>query len=230
MARKIKISNERLKRFAHAEKRRAKDTRARRRYYLIVCEGTKTEPNYFEALKQDLPRGVLTAVDINIHGAGMNTLSLVNAAVQLKARYEKDMTRAIDRLWVVFDRDSFQPNDFNNAVSGCHPHIGCAWSNEAFELWYLLHFHYYNNAVVRTDYQRLIEQNLRPLLGNGYQYQKNNPDMYAILKQHGSLEDAIRNARRLELNYAGAQNFAGHNPCTMVYKLVEELMALKEVE
>ncbi|QEC72818.1 RloB domain-containing protein [Arachidicoccus ginsenosidivorans] len=25
--------------------------------------------------------------------------------------------------------------------------VGCTWSNEAFELWYLLHFQYYENAL-----------------------------------------------------------------------------------
>jgi hypothetical protein len=110
MARKIKVPNEHLKRFAREEQKRKKDIRNKRKYYLIVCE--------------------------NIYN------------------------RTIDRLWVVFDRDSFSPNDFNNAVHRCQnvkPVIGCAWSNEAFELWYLLHFHYYNNGMSRKDYQDAIE-------------------------------------------------------------------------
>ncbi|SFD21421.1 RloB-like protein [Chitinophaga sp. CF118] len=60
MARKIKIPNERLKRFEREEQKRKKDVRSKRKYYLIVCEGAKTEPNYFEGLKDDLPKGVLT--------------------------------------------------------------------------------------------------------------------------------------------------------------------------
>ena len=60
MARKIKIPNERLKRFARDEQKRKKDFRAKRKYYLIVCEGEKTEPNYFQGMKDDLPKGVLT--------------------------------------------------------------------------------------------------------------------------------------------------------------------------
>ena len=52
MARKIKIPNEHLKRFARQEQKRKLNVRTKRMYYLIVCEGEATEPNYFEGLKQ----------------------------------------------------------------------------------------------------------------------------------------------------------------------------------
>lgn len=229
MARKVKIPNERLKRYARKEHKRKQDIRAKRIYYLIVCEGEETEPNYFEGLKQDLPKGVLTAYQIDIEGTGRNTQSLVDEAIQLKAAYEKDTDRPIDRLWVVFDRDSFAANDFNNAILRCEnnePIIGCAWSNEAFELWYLLHFHYYQNGMNRQQYQGLIEQNLQAFVGADYRYQKNSAVMYDLLKEHGSIDDAIRNAKRLAETYGARQDFAEHNPGTMVWKLVEELLKL----
>ena len=229
MARKIKIPNERLKRFDREEEKRKKDIRNKRRYYLIVCEGEKTEPNYFEGLKQDLPKGVLTSFQIDIEGTGRNTESLVDESLRLKAAYEKETGRLIDKLWVVFDKDSFTANSFNTAINRCNssrPVIGCAWSNEAFELWYLLHFHFYNNAIGREAYQRLIEQSIQPLMGNEYRYRKNSVEMYSILKTHGSIADAIRNAKRLKENFEGRQDYANHNPCTMVYELVEELFSL----
>ena len=80
MARKIKIPNERLKQFAREEQKRKKNIRIKRKYYLIVCEGAATEPNYFEGLKQDLPKGILTSYQIDIEGTGMNTQSLINEA------------------------------------------------------------------------------------------------------------------------------------------------------
>ena len=229
MARKIKIPNERLKRFAREEQKRRQDIRAKRMYYLIMCEGEATEPNYFEGLKQDLPKGVLTAYQIDIEGAGRNTQSLVTESLRLKEVYEKNTARSIDRLWVVFDRDSFSANDFNAAINRCaqnNPVIGCAWSNEAFELWYLLHFHYYQNAMSREQYQALIEQNLKPHLGDDYTYEKNSEKMYALLKEYGSIEDAIRNARRLAETYGERRDYADHNPCTMVWELVDELLKL----
>ena len=230
MARKIKIPNERLKQFAREEQKRKKNIRIKRKYYLIVCEGAATEPNYFEGLKQDLPKGILTSYQIDIEGTGMNTQSLINEALRLKSEYEKNQGRAIDRLWVVFDRDSFPSNNFNSAIQQCRenkPEIGCAWSNEAFELWYLLHFQYYENAMFRKDFKALIENNLKPILGEQFRYEKNSEQMYALVKEHGNQEGAIRNGKRLAELYGKRQDYANHNPCTMVWMLVEELMELK---
>lgn len=231
MARKIKIPNEHLKRFAREEQKRKKDVRNKRKYYLIVCEGEATEPNYFEGLKQDLPKGVLTAHRIDIEGTGRNTQSLVDEALRLQKVYEQDYGRSIDRLWVVFDRDSFSANDFNSAIQRCRnnkPEIGCAWSNEAFELWYLLHFHYYNHAMSRRDYQDAIEANLKPVLGNDYRYRKNSIEMYGVLKEYGSIDTAVANANRLIENFEGQDDYANHNSCTTVHNLVKELHSLKE--
>lgn len=230
MARKIKIPNERLKQFAREEQKRKKNIRIKRKYYLIVCEGAATEPNYFEGLKQDLPKGILTSYQIDIEGTGMNTQSLLNEALRLKSEYEKNQGRAIDRLWVVFDRDSFPSNNFNSAIQQCRenkPEIGCAWSNEAFELWYLLHFQYYENAMSRKDFKELIENNLKPVLGEQFRYEKNSEQMYALVKEHGNQEGAIRNGKRLAELYVKRQDYANHNPCTMIWMLVEELMELK---
>jgi hypothetical protein len=230
MARKIKIPNEQLKRYSREERKRIKNIRNKRKYYLIVCEGEATEPNYFEGLKRDLPKGVLTAYQIDIEGTGRNTQSLVDHALRLKAVYEKYTSRPIDKLWVVFDKDNFAANDFNSAITRCEnniPDIGCAWSNEAFELWYLLHFHYYQNAMTRQQYQRLIEQNLQGFIGGSYRYQKNSTEIYDLLKKHGSIDVAIRNAKRLTKTHENRQDYANQNPCTKVHLLIDELIKLK---
>lgn len=227
MARKIKIPNEHLKRFARTEQKRKKNIRNKRKYYLIVCEGEATEPNYFEGLKQDLPKGILTAYQIDIAGTGRNTQSLIDEAIRLQRAYEKNTTRKLDKLWVVFDKDSFSAQDFNGAIQRClNSDIGCAWSNEAFELWYLLHFQYYENAMSRRVYKEMIEDHLRPIMGDDFRYEKNSKEMYDLLKQYGSLENAIRNAKRLAERFVDRQDYANHNPCTMVYQLIEELTTL----
>ena len=80
----------------------------------------------------------------------------------------------------------------------------------------------------RQQYRALIEQNLKPNAGEDYTYQKNSKEMYALLKQFGSVENAINNAKALTATYGGRQDYAEHNPCTMVWTLVEELLQLKE--
>lgn len=232
MARKVKIPNHVQKRLAREEHQRLRNTKDKRKYYLIVCEGEKTEPNYFESLKKDLPKGVLTSCRIDIEGTGRNTLSLVEESLKIKERLENETSLSIDKIWVVFDRDSFEAENFNDAISLCKhssPEIGCAWTNEAFELWYLLHFHFYNSAINREMYQKLIEGNLRPKIGEDYIYQKNSKEMYDLLKENGNRELAIRYATKLEAEFEGRFDFANQNPSTKVHHLVAELFGLEKL-
>ena len=53
-------------------------------------------------------------------------------------------------------------------------------------------------------------------------------EMYPLLQKYGDQKAAIRNAKRLERSYGNSKNYDTHNPCTLVYKLVEELEDLKE--
>jgi hypothetical protein len=232
MARKVKIPNHILKRLASVEHNRKRNTKSKRKYFLIVCEGEKTEPNYFESLKNDLPKGVLTSCRIDIEGTGRNTLSLVEECIKMKERLENETSLSIDKIWVVFDRDSFEPDNFNEAINLCKntsPEIGCAWTNEAFELWYLLHFHFYNTSINRKMYQNLIEGNLKPFLGADYVYKKNSTEMYNYLKENGNLELAIKFAVKLEAEFNGRFDYANHNPSTKVHHLVAELFGLEKL-
>lgn len=232
MARKVKIPNHIKKRHVRIETKRLEEVKTKRRFFLIVCEGEKTEPNYFEALKNDLPKGVLDVCDFKIIGNGHNTVSLVESAMSFRNEWQEQTNRTVDKLWIVFDKDSFSDQSFNSAIQTCsasYPKVECAWTNEAFELWYLLHFHYYNTGISRKQYQNLIEGNFRHLGLQNYVYQKNSKDMYVLLKKYGDIGNAIRNAAKLEKLYAGHQNYSDQNPCTTVYKLVAELLGLEEL-
>ena len=83
MARKVKIPNHIKKRHQRTESQRLEEIKSKHRFFLIVCEGEATEPNYFESLKNDLPKGVLDVYDFKIVGNGHNTVSLVNSAMAL---------------------------------------------------------------------------------------------------------------------------------------------------
>ena len=225
MARKAKIDNSVLKRFARQETSRKQDIRAKRRYYLIVCEGTKTEPNYFNGLKKNLPPGVIDTVDLEVEGTGHNTLTVIDDAQKISTRLERLSGRLFDEVWAVFDRDSFPDQNFNNAIAkGQDVGIHCAWTNEAFELWYLLHFQFFQHGMPRTDYKSLIERELSKKLRRSYTYQKNSEEIFFLLQQHGDLKQAIARAKQLEAAFAGRTDYANHNPCTKVYELIEKLL------
>lgn len=224
MARKVKIDNAILKRFERQETKRRQDIRPKRRFYLIVCEGTKTEPNYFEGLKQNLPPGVIDLVDLGVEGTGHNTLTVIDDALKAKQRLAT-IGRTIDEVWAVFDRDSFPDQNFNNAIlKGQRVGVQCAWTNESFELWYLLHFRFFQHGMPRDDYKGLIGRELSQKLGHSYTYQKNSPDMFVLLREHGNIEQAIAWAKQLETEFVGRTDYAKHNPCTKIHELIEKLL------
>jgi len=126
-----------------------------------------------------------------------------------------------DRIWVVFDKDSFPASNFDNAINKAESNdFGCAWSNEAFELWYILHFEYRNTGMTRDKYKVKLTE----LLGS--EYKKNDSDMYGKLSD--KQQDAIRNASKL-LESHGSLPPSSSNPATTVFKLVQELLELREV-
>ncbi len=180
------------------------NTREVRQRFLIVCEGEKTEPNYFRSFR--VPRNV---VEIDVQGLGENPSKLVNSAKELKEQEE------YDQVWCVFDRDSWTPEDFNNAIQRANNqgfHI--AYSNEAFELWYVLHFEFLNTGIPRCDYL----QKLNLLLSR--QYKKNSETIYDELFDKQPV--AIRNATNLLKQYNPPIS-SKNNPSTTVHLLVQEL-------
>lgn len=237
MAVRGKVSKHIKKKYAQKESKRLENTKFKLRFFLIVCEGEKTEPNYFKSLKEDLPRGVLEVCRFEIEGTGFNTDSLVKGAMTLRDEWQEKTNRTIDKLWVVFDRDSFMPQSFNAAIQMCINNnrdkkkkpIDAIWTNEAFELWYLLHFEYYNTGISRKQYQEKIEQNFKNKGLKNYKYKKNSTEMYSLLEKYASITTAIKNAANLEKSYNGQQNYAEQNPCTMVHKLVAELFGLEKI-
>lgn len=183
---------------------------------VIITEGEKTEPNYFKAFP-------IKAKRVRVIGTGTNTLSLIRRTVTAVQKeidtyeYEfgielnpKDVT-----VWCVFDKDDFTASNFGNAINKARAKgYKVAYSNEAFELWYLLHFNFYDSAFSRDRYKVM----LTPLLE--FTYEKNNPIMYE--KLIGRQKDAIRNARRLLAQY-NPVNPNNDNPSTTVFELVEYL-------
>jgi hypothetical protein len=222
MARTIKIDNALQKRFAKQVK--SSTPRELVSYFLIVCEGEKTEPNYFKSFPKKIGKFIY---DIQFEGGGISTIKVVEKAIELRDKSKQKY----DRVWAVFDRDSFKANSFNSAILKARANnIKCAWSNEAFELWYLLHFHNRVTAMKRTEYVKAIEEAVNGKLGkkkHKFEYKKNSPEMYALLSKIGNQELAIKWANELANSIPGEQ-FANYNPQTMVFKLVEELNGKSE--
>lgn len=228
MARVKKIDNAILKQLKYQKpQRKPQVIRCR---ILIVCEGAKTEPGYFHNFHQQ-QRGTII-YDIDTDGGGINTLKVVQKAIDLRDRACDDK-KPYDSVWAVFDRDSFPCDNFDNAVRKCHAQdIRCAWSNEAFELWYLLHFRSVTQCMGRDEYKNALSEAVTTSAGykkkkKPYVYAKNDPKNYEIMTQLGDQEQAIKRAQEMAKNF-NDHCYHTHNPLTTVCDLVLLLIGRDE--
>lgn len=219
-SRKEEIAKLRLERKeAKATKKRKENVREKLVRFLIVCEGKKTEPHYFEAL---IDNYISAVREVMIEGEGRATIALVDRTLEIKTELEHKNAMSFDRVWIVFDKDDF--DDFNEAIKKAHKlGFNSAWTNEAFELWYYLHFEYLDTGISRSAYIEKLQKFFRKQIGDkSFKYQKGNPEIYSLLKRYGSEDLAKRFAQKLRALYTDT-DYAKHKPCTMVDKLVEEL-------
>lgn len=184
------------------------DLRAGFENILIVCEGGKTEPNYFRAFP-------VRSARIDIYGEGLNTKSLIRYTDRKVEEAEKN-SEVFDQVWCVFDKDSFLHEEFNTAIQMAEArgyHV--AWSNEAFELWYVLHYQLLCADLPRERYYPILNGHL------GFEYAKHNSEMYTTLLKRQPT--AIRNAATLLNQTEPNTPPADRKPSTTVHLLVQEM-------
>jgi hypothetical protein len=185
---------------------------------LIVCEG-QTEKIYFESFPV---LGVkIKAIDLK----GQAKLKLVESTKEIVENAKEEY----NEIWCVFDMDvkrgAVEFADFDNAISkALLLDYKVAYSNDAFELWFYLHFNITDSQQLRSYYYRELGKRF------GINYVKDGKKyafclkIYDILKndKNSSQEKAIERARSL---FERQENLPYHqqNPNTKVYKLVEEL-------
>ena len=207
MARKRKPSGRRLSDKGKKVGKRPVRTRPLRPRYLIVCEGVKTEPNYFRSFR--------VQADVEVIGTGRDTIDVVKHAQRLEKQAQQE-GMAYTHVWAVFDRDEFPPEKFNAAIQYAERNgIKAAYSNPAFEFWYILHFQYHDTPISRQQCENILTKRL------GARYVKNHPSIRQLLIEQE--DEAIARAERLYKSYQNDHNPARDNPCTTVFWLVKEL-------
>ena len=231
MAKPIKKTDQKRP-WNRANKRHTPNRRPERFYFLLVSEGN-TESLYFRAFASTLPQDL---IHVTAFGTGFNTLSIVNEVAAIKRKKETELGFKFDHVWVIFDKDSFLGDHFDNAIYSCAGRkklYGVAWSNECFELWYLLHFKDQRTGLGRQTIYRALEKGLG--IG-GYEKLKGEAGrtVHERMATHASQATAIARAKKLytEWNDPKAQRTppSQQNPCTTVYQLVEKLLACRQPE
>lgn len=178
-----------------------------------MCEGTKTEPLYFESLRTAWRLG---GTQVVIESPGSAPITIVDAAIVEAARAKAQKT-PYDRVYCVFDRDGHE--SFDRAINKAQASkLDVVASVVSFEFWLLLHFAYTSKSFGKGD------QVVRALRGHINDYQKGR-FAETLLDR---VETALENARKLRKHHETAGNDHYTEPWTDVDLLVVHLKSLAE--
>lgn len=191
---------------------------------VIVCEGKKTEPKYFESYITHYFRDAKNIKVIPNTRGKTGIEQLYSIACKNQRKYSNAS------VFIVFDDDGKLSDPAKKqkliaVLSKCalgtavsKDKINCIFSSPQFELWAILHFEYTTSALTKKDIERRTA-NWFPKYDP-----KNNKeiDFQIILKKTGAEEYAIRNAQKLRrYNAKTAKNDILTCPSTNVDILIK---------
>lgn len=187
---------------------------------LVVCEGGKTEPEYFQGLRKVLRLSSANITVVPSH-YGNDPVSVVRYAIDT----HKQEKESYDRMYCVFDRDGHanyeQALDRVNHIRLRKGKLEAITSVPCFEIWVLLHYEYtaapYAAAGGKSACDRVIES-IRIHLP---QYEKALAGVFE--KLHARIDRAIAHAERLSNENRETRS---DNPATRVHELVNYLRSL----
>jgi len=190
----------------------------------IVCEGAKTEPQYFNGLR-NLER--LSTINVKVCGdCGSAPISVVDHALELFECATKSGEK-IEEVFCVFDKDNHESyfracalieKSRTNGIP-----ITAVTSIPCFEYWILLHFTYHRAPYQgngKASIASLVMKDLKPHIAK---YEKGMTDVYKLLKPLQA--DALANSvtALADMDATGQDN-----PTTQVHLLVSKLLQYAE--
>ena len=190
---------------------------------LIVCEGEKTEPNYFNGLI-DFYR--INTANVAVDGnCGSSPICIVDHAIQLY-KVEKKKGDSFDRVYCVFDQDSHET--YAKAIDKLQNQkpidtFFVTTSVPCFEYWLILHFVYTTKPYCSEGKRSCGAVVLRELEKHMPHYKKGLKNVFSELIE--KLEFAKENAIK---SIAQARKNDTDNPTTLIYELVEYLQNIKK--
>lgn len=190
-----------------------------RKSVLIVCEGKKTEPIYFNSLYKKLR---LKLTDVKVVHKGSAPISIVNHALGLKkereivAKQSGSLKVEYEKIYCVMDVDRHE--SLPRAINKAHANkMEIVLSNPCFEYWYILHFTktgrpFHNGKEVVRELKKYHQE-----------YEKNDESFFEVLHPKNTTK-AIRHAKQiLREQHQNSKDLTKCNPATHVYKIVEFL-------
>lgn len=226
----------------HKRKARNENDNARRKSFrqpydrvLIVCEGEKTEPYYFEEVKSILE---LDSANIEIDGScGSSPINVFNHAALVFSN-DRKTGEIYNRVFCVFDRDShtsyaetLKKIDTLNTqlvkdkvISADELIFTAIKSVPSFEYWFLLHYIPTTKPYEKTGAKSvgdLVIEDLRVYMPS---YKKTQKGIFEMSIKEGLLDGAKAHSKRI---FEAAKVSSEFNPSTNVHELIDYLQNLK---
>lgn len=199
--------------------------------FLIVTEGTVTEPVYFQLLRSDLE---LSTVKVKIvPGRASDPRHVIDSAAAevetlgeraRKGQLANNELEEYDHVWAVVDTDVAVRKEFWNDVVQLAQarEVNLAHSTPCIEFWFLLHFGKTTRADLTdgTRAKRAVEEAL------GESYSTNQATARsAIPKFLPNWPDAVIHAEEVRIHHESGRTPSPANPSTEVDRLVRALNA-----
>jgi hypothetical protein len=196
---------------------------------LIVCEGSKTEPNYLNEIR--IKHRLQTAnVEITHSELGTEPIQIVDYAEQLFLHGDATKNikpKAFEKVFAVFDRDDHRTyfdalgkitslenrykNDIRQIVT-----FESIVSIPSFELWLLLHFEDIQAIMHRDEVLHRVKKHIPG-------YEKGNSGIYSLL------ESRFDTATKRSIKLVDSNDpHDDTQPYTKIHELAELLKKLKE--
>lgn len=185
-------------------------------YYLIVTDTKATERCYFEGLCSSLPEKIRGRLVIKVIEA-KKTDKMIDKCIEFVVQSPQYRIP-----WIVFDRD--QVHNFDEIITEAESKgINAGWSNPCFEIWMYAYFG--SMPPIPDSWKCCSEFAAIYKSKTGQQYEKADRQMYANICKTGDEETAIKIAQNKLKQHVrdGISNPSDMCPCTMVYRLVEEI-------
>lgn len=225
--------------------------------FIIFCEDENDEPIYFRNFQ------IADKLKVNaIPNQGKSRFNLMktiqyctdNGLMECVENSFKIKEWITENIWCVYDRDLDNPNiespsDFEFTTSidiAKKSGLKVAWSNDAFELWVLLHFekiptgnrlhrdYIYDRLTaifknIISPSEELLAITSHPLFNYRHNLKyRTNFLLFVLPLLTENRANAIANAEELEAIYPGTLAYHNCNPCTKVHHLVKELLVFQD--
>lgn len=181
--------------------RRGAPRRGPKQRFILFCEGSKTEPAYFKAIRRACSS---TMIAVDTHPGEGVPYTIATRAVEYakeartlrRGRRRRNSFEEHDQVWAVFDRDA-HPR-FKEALVRCRQHgVHVSWSNPCFEVLLILHEQDYS----KPNHRHAVQAALKILRPEYDTHGAKTPDCDELVQRVENTErraDALLQGREVE--------------------------------